>query len=87
MSDHYFQFPYDLEIQSSLSAGAQTKLNNFTSAALTPTAPKSRIELYEILLASLSNIQSILAENLRDARRHETQRLEPTYSAALPVFS
>jgi hypothetical protein len=35
---------------------------------LTPTALKSRIELYEIMLGSISNIQSILAENLRDAR-------------------
>jgi hypothetical protein len=74
MNIYISQFSDDLALQNSLSAirRAQTELNHLTSASLTPAALQSRIQLCEILLCSISNIQSSLAENLDDARRRGT---------------
>lgn len=77
MKIYNFRSSDNLTLQNSLSEIkiAQTKLNNLISAPLTPTALASRIELCEILLCSISDIQSSLAANLLAARKQGTARL------------
>jgi hypothetical protein len=69
-----FRFSDDLTLQNSLSEirRAQKKLNNLMPTPLTPTALESRIELCEILLCSISDIQSSLAANWLEARKQST---------------
>jgi hypothetical protein len=86
MKMHNLCFSDDLRLLNSLSEikRAQAKLNNLISAPLTATALESRIELCEILLCSISDIQSSLAANLLGARRQSMARL-PTTSLASRV--
>jgi hypothetical protein len=67
------RFSDDLTLRNSLSEirRAQKKLNNLPTP-LTPTALESRIELCEILLCSISDIQSSLAANWLEARQQST---------------